>query len=337
MPHRTRRQGEKRIFKPKMPNLSEKQIDFMMAHLTEKEFQSLQKIAEHYLGKTEIEMITRHPPEKLLGGSLEEFSTADHPCEIVLGSMLQKQMHEDHFVEYHMGGGLYDTMKNLLRTAFNLGASNIEGYEWVVPLFRSISRTEYSPPPRHARNNMDIVKAAYDLKHRKEMLHGMQLDDSLSDERIAVYISKDGTVNIGVRGTKPTNWSDLTSDLQIAWSGEPEDMGLLEKLQEIEEKYPQNPKTISAHSLGSSQVQHLLFQEPALFEDYTEFTLANPGNSPFFENDSIENMIADKRVTLLLHPGDILSSQVISQLPSERENVFYGMDTGNPLEAHSLE
>ena len=39
----------------------------------------------------------------------------------------------------------------------------------------------------------------------------------------------------------------------------------------------------------------------------------------------------------MLNPGDLISAQYISQLPDDRENVFYGETSYNPLTVHTVD
>ena len=74
-----------------------------------------------------------------------------------------------------------------------------------------------------------------------------------------------------------------------------------------------------------------------IFGDYTEIDLANPGSSPFLTDDSVQTAVDSDKVNLMLNPGDLISAQYISQLPDDRENVFYGETSYNPLTVHTVD
>ena len=187
------------------------------------------------------------------------------------------------------------------------------------------------------KNRMDLVDQAYS-QSRTRTLHGWVYDEQLSDGRVVVYVDQEtGKVHVGVRGTQTENIDDIKADLSIMVSGNAGDLGLLDKLEEIEEKYPYAKKTLSSHSLGGTQVANLMLHHEDIFDDYEEIDLANPGASAFLDDESVQAALDSDKTNLMLNPGDIISSQYISQMGENRNNVYYGKSSADALEVHSLD
>lgn len=125
-------------------------------------------------------------------------------------------------------------------------------YEQVKGLTKLESGVEVKPEDRIYGK---VMFESYNSPgNRPKEIDGYKLDEDLSTEREAIYVSDSAkTVIIGFRGTVITDIRDIISDANIVLGSQDRNerfKASLDKYQEVEDKYPNYKIGLTGHSLG---------------------------------------------------------------------------------------
>lgn len=144
---------------------------------------------------------------------------------------------------------------------------------------------------------------------------------------------------ISVKGTNPTNKSDLLSDLQLALGLHKSNVQFRERKNEIKNiirREPDKEYFLTGHSLGGSVITNALASSPSILRNVKKAYTFNSGSSPVFEamlkpRQENETMLNEK----LEHHKT--KADVISATPSRfGETIFRKQKSRNPLTSHSI-
>lgn len=144
---------------------------------------------------------------------------------------------------------------------------------------------------------------------------------------------------ISVKGTNPTNKSDIVSDLQLALGLHKSNIQFRERKNEIKNimrREPDKEYYLAGHSLGGSVITNALASSPSILRNVKKAYTFNSGGTPAFEatlKPRKENVTAINEK--LEHHKT--KADVISSTPSRfGETIFRKQKSRNPLTSHSI-
>ena len=144
---------------------------------------------------------------------------------------------------------------------------------------------------------------------------------------------------ISIKGTDPTNKSDILSDLQLALGLHKSNIQFRQRKNEIKNIIRRDPSKeyyLAGHSLGGSIITNALASSPSILRNVKKAYTFNSGGTPAFEamlKPRKENatMVHEK----LEHHKT--KADVISATPSSYgETIFHKQKSRNPLTSHSI-
>lgn len=182
--------------------------------------------------------------------------------------------------------GIFDAIKKRFPGVFkNLNKMKKGVFD---PIKKRFGGKSVSSVPQEHRDELEVAREAYEKPaDRKREIMGYTYDPSISAKRWAVYVDDaNKKINLGFRGTVPTQIRDLGTDLAIGLTDttrlDPKAFGRTIYMSEarkaynaVKSKYPEHDITISGHSLGGKIAQQIGKE----FDDnYVGF---NPGGGNF--------------------------------------------------------
>lgn len=151
---------------------------------------------------------------------------------------------------------------------------------------------------------------------RPESLFGMNYIPSESSNNFAVYTTPGGNrareVVISIRGTKPSNVTDLMSDALIL-TGYQDQLSVrfnedLIKVKALLDRYPDAQITLSSHSLGGAINDYIINElKGTKYESRVKAVSFNPGKAPNTKSErsgQIKELITDVSIAKALKEGD---------------------------------
>ena len=106
---------------------------------------------------------------------------------------------------------------------------------------------------------------------------------------------------------------------------------------EISRDFPNQQLEVISHSLSGALLKDVIIdatpEQKILLDNIDEMMFINPGSSPFAEQDSIREIMADPRASFFLNNSDMIS-QVYNQNLTKDSHFVLGPPTFNPLTAH---
>jgi hypothetical protein len=147
-----------------------------------------------------------------------------------------------------------------------------------------------------------------DDTRRPQSLFGMNYKPDESSNNFAVYTTPGGNrareVVVSIRGTKPSNVTDLMSDALIL-TGYQDQLSVrfnedLIKVKEVLDKYPNAEITLSSHSLGGAINDYIINElKGTKYENRIKAVSFNPGKSPNTKSErseEIKELITDASI-----------------------------------------
>ena len=137
-------------------------------------------------------------------------------------------------------------------------------------------------------NNGDITETEKEIQSYG--LEGYHIDPDLSDKySITLFNDQDNEITLSVRGTKPSDIEDLYADYQILMNEErgPRFTREIDKMRNIQTKYPDYKHIVTGHSLGGN-ISYMLGKEFDI-ESHNFNAGASVGDAEGIVNDMIFN------------------------------------------------
>lgn len=175
-------------------------------------------------------------------------------------------------------------------------------------------------------------------KMKKDLPEGFYINYGLSNRGVMVAERGNQRV-ISIKGTNPTNKSDLISDAQLALGLHKSNIQFRQRKNEIKNimrREPEKEYFLSGHSLGGSIITNALASSPSILRNVKKAYTFNTGSLPAFElslkprkeNISMLNEKLEHHKT---------KQDIISATPSRfGETIFRKQKSRNPFTAHSI-
>ena len=340
--YRTRLPGERRTVAYSYKEGGDEAYHQFVAGMNTKQFDSFRKIASHYLGGNHPELhkvLGPKPKRKILAGALHELRSAGRNTDVVLGMRNEHKMHEQD-PHFHRGGGLFDGVKTLTRSAFNLWLAGLDEYRWVGDMWRKWAGYSQRDPPEQSKMRADVVRQAYRYKKGetpRAELHGWKWDKQHSTKRMVAYVDdKTKQVFIGVRGT--VSLKDWGKNVDVLTSGTIDLPEIERELEAIIAAYPGFRYNVSGHSQAGTALANLAVSDPSLMEKFDNIDLFNPGSGVADQQGAVDNALKNSdKIHLYLNAGDVVSNGYINDIERDRPNTYYGTFDSDFLAVHSID
>ena len=178
----------------------------------------------------------------------------------------------------------------------------------------------------------------FEKKMKEDLPEGFYVNYGLSNRGVMVAEKGNQRV-ISVKGTNPTNKSDLLSDLQLALGLHKSNIQFRQRKNEIKNimrREPEKEYHLVGHSLGGSIITHALASSPSILRNVKKAYTFNTGSLPAFEatlKPRKENItMLNEKLEHHKTKGDIITA-----IPSRfGETIFRKQKSRNPLTAHSI-
>ena len=175
-------------------------------------------------------------------------------------------------------------------------------------------------------------------KIKSELPEGYRVNYGLSNRGVMVAEKGNQSI-ISVKGTHPTNKSDLLSDLQLALGLHKSNIQFRERKNEIKNIMRRNPEReyyLTGHSLGGSIITNALASSPSILRNVKKAYTFNSGGTPAFEM-----MLKPRKENVTMVNEKLehhkTKADVISSTPSSYgETIFHKQKSRNPLTSHSI-
>lgn len=175
-------------------------------------------------------------------------------------------------------------------------------------------------------------------KIKAELPEGFYINYGLSNRGVMVAEKGNQRV-ISVKGTNPTNKSDLLSDLQLAVGLHKSNIQFRERKNEIKNiirREPAKEYYLSGHSLGGSIITNALASSPSILRNVKKAYTFNSGSTPAFQA-----MLKPRKenVTMLNEKLEHHKTKqdIISATPERfGETIFRKQKSRNPFSSHSI-
>ena len=259
---------------------------------------------------TDYEKLRRHARKLMVDYDIPAFVNFDDVEQLAntdKGKLIQA-IHHDNVRTYahpHLRGFL-DAL------SFVLDKASLRGWDWPANLlkqgtkvFRGEKLTELDE--LYAK----IVDDSY--RKRPDRVEDYYRVPEVDSDYVTVWETSDGHRLVSVRGTVPSNPSDLLKDAEIAATGTVSADTIGATLQNIlESTSPGTPIDVASHSLGTTLVLRAYNENPELQKRIHQTYLFNPAYNPsgIFSTDykSIATKYEqDDRVRYFINLGDLVS------------------------------
>lgn len=175
-------------------------------------------------------------------------------------------------------------------------------------------------------------------KMSKDLPEGFYINYGLSNRGVMVAEKGNQRV-ISIKGTNPTNKSDLLSDVQLALGLHKSNIQFRQRKNEIKNIMRRDPEKeyfLTGHSLGGSIITNALASSPSILRNVKKAYTFNTGSLPAFEA-----MLKPRKENITMLNEKIehhkTKADVISATPSRfGETIFRKQKSRNPLTAHSI-
>jgi len=178
----------------------------------------------------------------------------------------------------------------------------------------------------------------FETKMKQDLPKDFFVNYGLSNRGVMV-VEKGNQSIISVKGTHPTNKSDLLSDLQLAMGLHKSNIQFRERKNEIKNIMRRNPEReyiLTGHSLGGSIITNALASSPSILRSVKKAYTFNSGSTPAFqamlkvrkENETMLNEKLEHHQT---------KADPISAFGNRfGETIFHKQKSRNPFTSHSI-
>jgi len=337
----TRNKGS-RPYRRKFPGFEDlEHMTSVIASLNKEQFDVLKRYAKHYLGD-HLDGVPEHHTTKVKPSSYQTIVDTEFPKSLNVHLIQEDANHNDQTSESHMGGGLGSAFKAIWNTAWNdIKATSFAGpaATWVEN--KILKKYEPQELTKENKENADVLIEVYqNMDDRAEKIHGwVRLPKYDSSYASVYYEPREKIVHIGIRGSETAHdWLHHNTQIMTGQSGGVELVDVIrDYLMEISRDFPNQQLEVISHSLSGALLKDVIInatpEQKILLDNIDEMMFINPGSSPFAEQDSIREIMADPRASFFLNNSDMIS-QVYNQNITKDSHFVLGPPTFNPLTAH---
>jgi len=331
-----------RPFRRKFPGFKDtNHLTSVLASLNNDQFKLLQRFAKHYLGD-HIDGISTKSKNKVKPSSYKKIIDSSSSIALNLHVIAEDNNHNDPNSESHKGGGLGSAIQVVASTAWDqLKAQGIGGQaiSWLEE--KMLNPLHGQDLTQDDQENADLLIEAYlDKDKRAPKVHGwLHLPKYDSSYATVYYDPKLQDVHIAIRGSHSAHdWIHHNTKILVGQSGGKELVDTVrDYLMEISTDFPNHNLEVVSHSLSGTIMKDVILdaspEETKLLDNIDEMLFISPGSSPWPDQSSIRNIMADPRSKFFLNKSDIIS-QTFNQNITDDTRFVYGEPMSNPYEAH---
>lgn len=175
-------------------------------------------------------------------------------------------------------------------------------------------------------------------KMKEELPKDFYVNYGLSNRGVMVAERGNQRV-ISIKGTNPTNRSDILSDIQLAMGLHKSNIQFRERKNQIKNIMRRDPDKeyyLTGHSLGGSVLTHAMTTSPSILRNVKKAYTFNSGGTPAFEA-----MLKPRKENITMVNEKLehhkTKADAISATPSRYgETIFRKQKSRNPFTAHSI-
>ena len=294
------------LYKRRFPkrNFHHQVLDVL--RLDKKKYKQFQSVANQFAGNEIYNENIRRPKQKVLPNSYKTI-TEVQPNTLAALLHLERMAHNDHKKNFHEGGGLLDATKSIFRGLWNtigLGPEFNDFFNFFD--YNSPENRISDEDKQYAR----IVHESYvEKEDRDDEVNGWVRDTDIGNDKFSVWVEGNDKVHVALRGTKK-QLADAMSDINIIKDNTSGNLGeITEFLRNVQDKYKDYDRDVSAHSLGANQLMESFEKNADL--DYERVNLFQPGLNPLANLDEARQAVKDDMYHFYLNSADMISNTFV--------------------------